>query len=115
MSLFNILVLLNGFTLSVYGLSCLSSHYMVLEFERYGLPQFRVLIGTLEFFGGLGLVVGLYEPIIGLLAAAGLSILLLCGFAVRVKVRDGILKSTPALLYFILNSYLAIAFFSKIN
>ena len=88
---------------------------MVLEFERYGLPGFRVLIGTLEFSGGLGLVVGLYEPFIGMLAAAGLSILLLCGFVVRVKIGDGILKSTPALLYFILNSYLATAFFSKIN
>ena len=115
MTIFNILVLFSSFTLSAYGLSCYCSRYMALEFERYGLPQFRVMVGVLEFFGGLGLIVGFYEPLIGLLAASGLSLLLLGGFIVRVIIKDGVLKSAPAFFYFLLNTYLASTFLSRID
>lgn len=110
MNLFNVLVIFNSVTLSVYGLSCLCSSHMVDEFKRYGLPQFRVMVGTFEVLGSLGVLVGLYVPLIGMLAAIGLSILLFCGFAVRVKIKDGVFRSIPALMYFIINLYIAFEF-----
>lgn len=84
------------------------------EFKRYGLPGLRMLIGSLELLGGLGLLVGLKLPIIGLISAGGLSILLLGAVGVRVVVRDGILETTPAFLYFLLNLFLAYSFLSDI-
>jgi len=50
-----------------------------------------------------------------LLAASGLSLLLLGGFIVRVIIKDGVLKSAPAFFYFLLNTYLASTFLSRID
>lgn len=112
MSFFVLVVFFTSVSLFAYGISCLCSGYMVKEFERYGLPQFRQWVGVLEICGASGLLVGLYIPLIGLLAASGLTLLLLCGFGVRVIIKDGILKSLPALSYSLINFYLAIVFLS---
>ena len=93
-----------------YGASCLWTTYMVREFTRYGLAQFRVLTGILQLLGATGLVLGLWWPLIGLLASTGLALQMLCGFAVRLKIRDGALRSAPALFYALLNSWLCMEF-----
>jgi hypothetical protein len=41
-----------------YGVACLSFQGMKRDFERFGLSRFRVLTGTLEVLGALGLVLG---------------------------------------------------------
>ena len=35
-----------------YGIVCVSTSHMKVEFERYGLARFRVLVGVLECLGG---------------------------------------------------------------
>ncbi|MEO0526909.1 MAG: DoxX family protein [Bacteroidota bacterium] len=87
----------------VFGLSCLYSPYMVSEFERYGLKQFRKANGFLQLVGALGLFLGFYYRMIGLAASAGLVILMLLGLGTRLKIRDGFLKSIPAFFYMIVN------------
>ena len=83
------------------------------EFDRYGLPDQRKLTGLLEILGAAGLLTGLFIPSIGMLAAFGLSLLMFLGFLVRLKLRDGFLKSSPALLYMILNAYLFSTYFTS--
>jgi len=76
---------------------------MVKEFERYGLKKFRIINGFLQIFGGVGLLIGIYYPFLLLLSSAGLALLMAAGFGVRLRIKDGFLKSFPALFYFILN------------
>jgi len=89
-----------------YGLSFYTSSHMKDEFKRYGLEKFTLLTSILQIMGGVGLIVGLKLHPILVISSAGLSILMLFGFAVRLKIRDGFWQSLPAFSYFILNSYL---------
>jgi hypothetical protein len=89
-----------------YGLSFYTSGHMKDEFKRYGLGKFALMTSILQILGGTGLIVGLQIHPILLISSGGLSILMLFGFGVRLKIRDGFWQSLPALSYFILNSYL---------
>ncbi|MEP2968662.1 DoxX family protein, partial [Nonlabens ulvanivorans] len=56
---------------------------MVLEFERFGIPQYRNLTGILQILGGLSIILGLYTiSILGFMGALGLSLLMFLGFGV---------------------------------
>lgn len=89
----------------IYGWHCLTSSSMVAEFERYGLAPLRTLTGSLELAGALGLLLGYWIPVLGLIAAAGLSLLMLMGFATRLRIRDPILASSPALILHLVTAY----------
>lgn len=78
---------------------------MIDEFRRYGLPQFRRLIGVLEVAGGLGLVVGYILPVIQIMAAGGLALLMLLGCLLRIRIKDPILQILPALVFLVLSFF----------
>ncbi len=84
---------------------------MKKEYVRYGVPQFRSLVGSLQIAGGLGLLAGLAAPLIGQLAAAGLATLMLAGVGLRIRIKDNLVQTLPAALYLVLNAYLAAAGF----
>lgn len=90
---------------SGYGLGCLISDRMVAEFERYGLPQWRRPTGLLEVAGALGLAAGYLFPTIGNLAAAGLTLLMVGAVATRVRIRDSLVKTLPALIFGVAIAY----------
>lgn len=107
----NIITIFSALSFTYYGITCLFSKKMVLEFERFGLtPVQRILTGALQLLGSMGLLIGLVQPLIGLIASSGLAVLMFLGFLVRLKIRDGLVLSLPALLYMILNIYLALGF-----
>lgn len=62
----------------------------------------RLLTGVLQLIGAAGLIVGIFNTYIGIAASAGLSLLMLAGFMVRVKIKDGVYKSSPALIFMVL-------------
>jgi predicted histidine transporter YuiF (NhaC family) len=72
---------------------------MVLEFKRWGVPGLRLCTGLLEILGAIGLLVGQWLPWIGLLSAIGLSLLMVCGLLVRLRIRDSFLQTLPAVVY----------------
>ena len=96
-----------------YGLACLFADGMVEEFERYGLPHFRKLIGALEVAGAAGLLAGYLAPTLSFLSASGLSVLMLLGLAVRVKVRDSLFEMIPAAFLLLLNAFIAMQAFGR--
>ncbi len=106
MPLFTLLVLFSSVSFLIYGLSCLSTRYMKQEFERFGLAKFRQFTGVLEIAAAIGLALGLIMPALGCLAAGGLALLMLLGFFVRLKIKDGPLRAFSALFYMALNLYL---------
>ena len=109
MSLLLALTLLSSTAFLIYGVICLTSRRMRGEFERFGLGRLRVLTGVLEVLGGAGLLVGtLWRPALWL-SSGGLALLMLVGVGVRVKVRDGVWQTSPALLLMLVNIYILFA------
>lgn len=95
---------------SVYGIACLVSGHMREEFIRYGLSQYKALVGWLQLMGAAGLVVGLWQPFVGAAAAFGLTLMMVFGIIVRIKIRDTIIQTVPAVGYMLLNAYLTLYF-----
>lgn len=111
MSVFHLALAFSSLSFLGYGLACLFMPAMKGEFKRYGLSRQRYLTGALELAGAIGLLFGFWLPVIGFLAAAGLCLLMFFGLLVRLRIRDKFLQSLPALLYLILNAYLAEGFY----
>ena len=116
MSLLTIAVLLSGAAFLFYGITCLSSQKMTDEFIRFGLnKQKRLLTGYLQILGALGLIFGYYySDRLVFSAAAGLTLLMLLGFAIRIKIKDSISQSIPSLIVAFLNLYICIGYYDKI-
>ena len=112
MTLFNVLSIFSGSCFLFYGFSCLFSKRMALEFERFRIPQYLNLTGILQILGGLALLVGFrFLPFLAFLGAMGLSVLMLMGSVVRIKIKDNFVSSAPAFIFAFLNAYLAYRFF----
>ncbi len=100
------LILLSSLSFLGYGISYFKSTEMKLEFKRFGLEKFGAPTATLEVLGGIGLLVGIkFNPIL-LISAGGLALLMLLGVVVRMKIKDSLLVSLPAIIFMALNGYL---------
>lgn len=101
-----ILSMINALSFLTYGFLCLFTNHMKSEFERYNLAKYRKLVGVLEILGGSGIIIGLYSQTIYLLAALGLSLLMLLGIMTRIKVKDSFLQILPATFLLLINLFL---------
>jgi len=107
--LLHILISISVVAFVFYGITFFTNSGMRAEFERYGLDQFRKLIGVLQLLGGLGLLVGFsWRPAL-IVASGGLSLLMLMGFCVRIKMKDSLLQSMPSFIFMLLNGYVCFA------
>lgn len=84
---------------------------MKQEFLRYRLASQRITVGGLQWFAGIGLLLGLTQPWMGQLAAGGLALMMLVAIIVRIQIKDRMLQTIPALFYLALNTYLCLAGF----
>lgn len=103
-----------AFAFFAYGVSCLVTPEMKREFERFRLPQFRVLIGITQLIGALGLSFALWFPLIGFLGASGLAFQMAAGLAVRIRIGDSKLQSSQAAVFLVLNLFLAFSFWREL-
>jgi|TARA_B100001063_G_scaffold80305_1_gene74713 uncharacterized membrane protein YsdA (DUF1294 family) len=98
-----ILILISGVSFVIYGISSFFSKKMLVEYKRWGYPEQRLLIGGLQFLGGLGLFIGLYfKPLIPL-SSASLLLLMLAAIGVRIKIKDQPIMMLPAVFYALIN------------
>jgi hypothetical protein len=98
-----ILILISGVSFVIYGISSFFSKKMLVEYKRWGYPEQRLLIGGLQFLGGLGLFIGLYfNPLIPL-SSASLLLLMLAAIGVRIKIKDQPIMMLPAVFYALIN------------
>ena len=100
------LIWLSSISFLFYGVSYFFSRHLQDEFRRYGLARFGPLTGVLEILGSIGLLVGLMVPLILVVAAGGLALLMLLGFGVRLKIKDGFWASLPSFLFMLVNAYI---------
>lgn len=105
------LILFSALSFFGYGTACFFSVRMKQEFERYRLGSQRVVVGALQVAASLGLVAGLSQPWMGRSAAAGLALMMLVAVGVRIRIKDSLLQTMPALFYLLLNAYLCFAAF----
>lgn len=84
---------------------------MRLEFTRFGLNTIqRLLTGVLQLIGATGLIVGIFYIKVGIVASAGLALLMLAGFLVRLRIKDGVYRSSPALIFLFLSTVICYNF-----
>ena len=79
---------------------------MMMEFDRYGIPQYRKLTGVLQLLGALGIIIGVWIDFLQILSTLGLFLLMLFGVITRIMIKDGLIKTMPAIFYCLLNGYL---------
>ena len=79
---------------------------MIVEFDRFGLARFRRATGALEVLGALGLLAGYFFPTWTLVAAGGLGLLMILGVITRVRVRDSLSASLPAIALLVINLFI---------
>jgi hypothetical protein len=106
MNLLTMLTVISSLSFMGYGIAYFSSAKMKSEFKRFGLEKAGALTAILEIVGALGLLLGLKIHLILLVSAGGLAVLMLLGVAVRIKVRDTLWVTLPALFFMILNAYI---------
>jgi hypothetical protein len=66
----------------------------------YPMPAFR-LIGLAELAGAAGLLIGLYWAPLGVVAAVGLTLLVLGAVITHLRRKDPVKVLTPAVLYLV--------------
>ncbi|MBL6643063.1 MAG: DoxX family protein [Flavobacteriaceae bacterium] len=98
--------IISGISFVFFGLACFLSDFFINEFFRYGLSEFRILVGILEVLGGVGCLVGVFNNKVLLIASLGLSILMIMGVLVRIKINDTFYQTAPAIFYFLLNGFI---------
>lgn len=103
----------SGISFLFFGISCLTTSYMKSEFIRFGYDRKRMLTGYLQILGAIGLLIGFWiSPPLAFLAATGLTFMMLFGLGIRLKIRDSLFASSPALFYAVLNLYLSFHYFT---
>lgn len=74
----------------VAGSAKLAGHGLMLaSADHLGIPRTAYrLIGVADVAGALGLAIGLWTPVLGMAAAAGLVLLTICAVAVHIRAGD---------------------------
>ena len=106
MNILNSLVLISSLSFLFYGVSYFVSPHMKNEFKRFKLEKLGLLTIVLEILGAVGLLIGLwYNPLL-ILSSGGLALLMFLGVLVRIKLKDSLWISLPAIFYMSLNAYI---------
>jgi hypothetical protein len=108
MNILTLLVILSSLSFLIYGVSYFTSPHMRSEFQRFQLEKWGLWVVILEILGALGLLLGLAFNVLLIISSGGLSLLMLMGVAVRLKIGDSILEILPALFFMLLNTYIFI-------
>ena len=106
MNLVKICVLISSLSFFGYTVSYFISPHMKEEFKRFGLEKLGLLTIVLEFIGAVGLIVGLKFNSLLVISSLGLALLMLIGLIVRIRLKDSLWISLPALFYMVLNTYI---------
>jgi putative oxidoreductase len=105
-----------GLLFVVIGSLTVAGRKMFVEnFRRFGYPQwFRIVIGSLEALGGIGLLIGIWLPWLAALASAGLTLVMVGAFLTEVRTREPLQKVVLPLVMGALAIVVAINYWSTL-
>ena len=78
--------------------------FYIDEFDRYELPNMRIIVGLIQIIAGIFLVLRNQKTCF--FSALSLALLMMGAIIVRVLINDHFYLTLPAVFYFLLNSYL---------
>jgi hypothetical protein len=81
---------------------------MAKEFERFELSKLRVLIGSLEIAGAIGIFVSQKVPILGFLATLGLAVMMAGGVILRLRLKDPLIDIAPAAFFMFFGAWILV-------
>jgi len=108
-----VLALISGLSFLRYGLEVLFRIRLREEFTRYGMPGIRNFVGVMEMLGGAAVLLGLAVAPLGAFGAAGLTLLMILGLIVRIRLHDAPRVMVPAACLGGLNAVLVVLFLSS--
>lgn len=107
------LAVVSGLAFLYYGIKVLFGSSGRREFERYGIPGLRPVVGLLEVLGGTAVLFGLGVAPLGVFAASGLTALMILGLVVRLRIHDAPRLMVPAALLAAVNAALVVLFLTQ--
>lgn len=106
MSVITIAALISSLSFFAYAFSYFKTPHMKKEFKRFGLEKLGLTTVLLEIIGAIGLLVGLKFYFFLMISSLGLALLMSAGIIVRIRLKDSIWISLPAVFYMVLNTYI---------
>ena len=97
------ILLFSAISFIFYGITSFFSKRMLSEYARWGYKNQRILLGCLQLLGGVGLLVGIINSTLLIIASFLLTFMMITAVFVRIKIRDNIIQMSPAILYTVLN------------
>ncbi len=78
---------------------------MVDEFDRYRYPQwFRIVTGLVEVSGALGMLAGIFRPVVAPFAGLLLAATMAGALATHLRIKDPVAKMAPPTVLLILST-----------
>ncbi len=111
----DILILFSSISFVIYSLNSIFSKRMISEFSRWGVGNLRILVASFQMFGGIGLLLGMYNIWLLCLASFLLILMMISAVIIRIRVKDSILMILPAIIYALVNSVIFYISFLAIN
>lgn len=107
MTFYAFCVYFSSISFLIYGILYFTGTHMKQEFKRFQLEKLGLLVVFLEILGAVGLLVGIwfYTPLL-LIASSGLAVLMFLGLIVRLRLKDTLWVSLPAVFFMVLNAYI---------
>lgn len=86
------------------GFGKIARHRIPVEvLTRVGVPAARIpVLGALQVLGGLGVIVGIWLPVLGVVAALCLTLYYLGAIFAHLRIKDTVSGMAPALFLFVL-------------
>lgn len=79
-----------------------------------GLRERQIrLLGTVEILGALGLLIGIWVPILGQLASIGFVVYFIGAVVAHIRARDGVKEMAPAIILLVLSIIVAVLQFGR--
>ena len=111
----DILILFSSISFVIYSLNSIFSKRMISEFSRWGVGNLRILVASFQMFGGIGLLLGMYNIWLLCLVSFFLTLMMIIAIIIRIRVRDSFLLTVPALMYALLSFIIFYSSFVEIN
>ena len=88
-----------------YGVNSFYSKRLISEYQRWGYNRLRIIIAILQILASFGLIIGAYSfPLLLSIVSFSLTIMMLVAVFARIKIKDSIANTIPAIFYVIINS-----------
>ena len=103
-------VVLGLLFLLIGSMTVVGMKMFVENFRHFGYPQwFRIVTGSLEVLGGIGLLISIWLPWLAELASDGLTLLMLGAVLTHLRTRDPLKKMVSAIVLGVLASLVVVS------